>query len=393
MPDQITSAGLEVKSYEEIVSDIIAGLQAIYGFDINVAQNSPDGQLINIFAQAASDLREVLVQVYNSFGIETAFGKLLDQRLALNGIARKEGTYTFTDIAITIDRALNLVGLDAEINNPDGIGFTVADAEGNQFILAASQTIVAPGIFTYSFRAKEIGAIETTPNTIVNPVTIVLGVTAINNPDPVTTQGDNEETDLELRIRHAQSFLLAATGPADSVLASILALDNVTDAYVAENVTNGTVDTVPAHAIWVIAEGGAEADIGLAIYSKKAPGCGMKGAITVEVPRPNGMTFPALFDRPLDEDLWIEFTIVPRNAGVIFDTDVLKQALFEALHYRIAQQATAGDIVVAMLTIAPDGILTDIGVSDDDVTYEQILQTTDVQHKFVLDVARIDITV
>lgn len=395
MPDQITGTGLQIKSVSEIVNDIVTNLQLIYGADINVEKNSPDGQLVNIFAQSSRDMRELLVAVYNSFAVENCFGIQLDQRVALNGLTRKPGTYTFINLNVTTDRALNLPGLDGDLNNPDGVGFTAADDAGNKFILAASQVIAGAGTYSFSFRAKNIGLVETVINTIVNIVTVTLGVQMVNNPSLATIAGENEESDLELKIRHIKSFVLAAISGSDSINAAIQAIPAVTDSFVAENFMNATVNTIPAHSVWIIVENGANADIGQAIYSKKTPGCGMKGAVTVLVPRPNGTNFTAIFDRPIYENLWIKFTLVPKVTGLTFDTDLIKTQLVATLKYKLAQRATIGDVVIAMLGIAPNGILTSVGVSDTGapLSYVDILAPTTFQNKFVLDVGRVDITV
>ena len=391
MPNQLDSAGLQIKTADEILDTLIAGLQLIYGADINVSQNSPDGQLVNIFAQVVLDQLELLVQIYNSFAVENAFGVILDQRVALNGISRRPGTYTLQDVLVTVDRAITLPGLDADINNPDGVGFTVQDDAGTQFILAATHVFVVAGSATLSFRAKAIGQVETTPNTITNQVTTTLGVTSVNNPGDATSVGENEETDLALKIRRDRSFFLAATGPGDAVEAAILAVPLVTDAYVAENDTSGTVSGVPARSIWCIAEGGDDADVGQAIYSKKAPGCGMRGAVSAVITRPNGSTFTALFDRPILQNLYVRFSILPRATGITFDNTLIKTQLAAALVYKLGGTPNIGDVVVAMLTIAPQGILTDVQVSKNGTDWFDIVQPDTFQNKYVAAVARITI--
>lgn len=391
MPDQITNAGLQVKTVEEIIGNIVNGLQLIYGQDINVAANSPDGQNVNIFAQAARDMRELLVAVYNGFAPESAFGIVLDQRVSINGITRRAGTFTIQPIAITVDRAMNLPGLDADIDNPDGTGFTVSDDAGNAFILAASQVIAAPGVYTFDFRAQAIGVVETQPNTITNQVTVTLGVTAVNNPDVASSVGVAEESDVELKVRRARSFFLAATGPGDAVEAAILATAGVVDAYVAENDTDAPAEDVPARSIWCIVDGGGDADVGQAIYSKKAPGCGMKGSVTTVITRPNGSSFTAKFDRPILQNLYVRFSILSRTPGITFDDDLIKSGLAAALIYKLGQAPNIGDVVVAMLTIAPQGILTDVEVSANGTDWFDIVQPTTFQHKYVAAVARITI--
>lgn len=75
MPNQIDSNGLQIKTLDEIVGAIVTALQIIYGVDINVSQNSPDGQLIGIFAQVVVDQLELLVDIFNTFGINPPTGR------------------------------------------------------------------------------------------------------------------------------------------------------------------------------------------------------------------------------------------------------------------------------------------------------------------------------
>jgi hypothetical protein len=393
MPSQLDGTGLQIKTLDEIKNALIYGLQSIYGQDINVASNTPDGQNIGIFAQAALDNLELLQQVYNAFGIDFAYGILLDRLVALNGLSRAQGTYTFTDIVVVVDRALTLEGLDADVGSADGTGFTVEDDAGVQFILAETEVIAASGSYTLSFRAKDIGAVQTSPNTITNQVTVTLGVTSVNNPSVATSVGQDEETDAALKVRHSKMFNLASTGPADAMEAAILALPTVTDAIVVENDTSGTVGGVPARSIWPIVEGGVDSDIAQAIYAKKIPGCGQKGATEISITRPNGMVFTAKFDRPLSENLHIEFTIIPRTPGVTFDTDAIKTALASALTYTLRQSASIGDVIGAMLTLYPNGVLTDVGVSANGTDWYDNLDPTDAQHKFSVAASRITVTV
>lgn len=391
MPNQVTVAGLEIKSVTDITANLTAGMQAIYGADINVSQNSPDGQLINIFAQVAADNLVLLQDVYNSFSVELAYGTVLDQRVALNGLARIPGTYTETNVTITVDRAVTLTGQDALLTDPAAVVFTVADDAGNQFQLETTHAFVSAGSAALAFKSKVIGQIETTLNTITNQVTTVLGVTAVNNPSAAITTGVNEETDAQLKVRHAQMFKLAAYGPADAVRAAMLTVDNVIDAYVIENATSGTVNSVPRNSIWPIVNGGTSADVAAAIYAKKAPGTGMFGAITVSVLRPQGNSIDIKFDRAVTEDLYVQFGLVAVYTGAAWDNTAVKAALVLALQYKLNQTATIGDIVKALAVIVPQAYVTSPGVSDDGMSYGDNIATTSAKYYFVLAVARVNI--
>ena len=267
MTSSLGPTGLMVDSLNTIIANLTASLQAIYGPDINVNSNSPDGQLINIFAQNVEDLLELLESVYNTFGYETAYGTQLDNRLAILGLARQQGTYTTTPVSITTHQALTLYGLDQTVNP----AFSVADNAGNQYQLVTTYSFGSAGTESLTFQAVNIGAVQVTANTITNQATTVLGVTAVNNPTTSgTVTGVNEETDTQYKVRAAQSFALASTGPADAINAQLLNTPGIVDASVIENYTGSTVGGVPAHSIWCIVRGGTAIDIAQAIYAKDA---------------------------------------------------------------------------------------------------------------------------
>src|SRR5947209_4720642 len=123
MPDSLSATGLTVKTAAEITSDLTTGFQQAYGSDINTDQNSPDGQIIGILTQENVDLRELIAQVNASFDPDQAQGSVLDQRVAINGIAREGGTYTNQPIDITVTATVNLQGLDGNFNDPNGTGY------------------------------------------------------------------------------------------------------------------------------------------------------------------------------------------------------------------------------------------------------------------------------
>lgn len=391
MPNQLDADGLTVKTVTEIAEELTASYQGIYGPDINVEANSPDGQAIGIQAQACSDNLQLLVQTYNSFSPESAFGRVLDQRVAINGVARDEGSYTKAYVDVTVTSAVTLPGQDS----PAGTTvFAVSDTAGNQFQLEASYAFGGAGTQTLAFRAVTLGQVQTAPNTIQTIVTVTLGVASVNNPSTSNdVEGLPEETDPQLKIRRVKSFFLQAVGPADALRAALL--NNVpgcSDAYVAENNTAAPVLGVPAHGMWVIVNGGAPADIGQAIYAKKNPGSALTGAQSYAVVRPALNTFTAQWDNALPQDLWVRATLLPRVPGQTFDTAADAVALADALVYRLGQSPNSGDIAIAMQAVEPLAIITSAEVSIDGSAWAQIVTPSDYQHFFVAASARIILT-
>lgn len=394
MPNILDAAGLQVNTVDEINSNLIAAFQQIYGSDINVGPNSPDGQLIGILSQNIRDVLELLVQTYNSFAVDSAFGVTLDARVAMSGIQRKAGTYTQADVDVTVSQALNLIGQDALTLDPTASVFTVADDAGNQYQLVTSHTFVAAGTATLIFKSVVIGQVQTTANTIQTIITTQLGVTSCNNPTTASDiEGLPEETDPQLKIRRSASYYLQAVSPADSLRAALLNIPDVTDSYVVENDANTTVDTVPAHSIWTIVTGGTLAEIAQAIYTKKAPGCGMKGAVSQIVVRPQGNSFTAQWDASLTQPLSIRATLVPRVPGATFDLNKDELELADALIYKLGQSPNIGDVVLAMQLIEPGAILTTVNVSKNGGgTWQDIVSPDTAQYYFSVAAADITLT-
>lgn len=392
MPDQIDANGLQVKTLTEIRDELVASLEAIYGTDINTNQNSPDGQQINIYAQGGVDLREVLTKINASFDPDQAVGIILDQRVALNGLTRNAGTYTFQNIEVIIDRAISLIGLDGEAAelNPDVPGlFTIKDDEGNEFYLLASQTEAGAGTYTYNFRAAAIGLVEVIPNTITTVVTITLGVTGVNNPSAANSIGVDEESDFDLKIRRQQGTALPALGYLDAIEAQLSNLDNVTIAIVYENVTSVTDSNgIPPHSIWAIVEGGDPDEIADIIYKKKSFGSGMKGIQIVTINRPNGTTIDINYDIPTAQNLYIQFNL----SGATYDPDDIKSQIVAGLFWDIGKNATSDVVTCFVKSINNNFVIQTMEVSDDGAAWTQIISPTGLSYRFTNDTTRITIT-
>lgn len=310
MPNQITANGLETKTYADVVSDLTTDFQTIYGPDVNLASNTPDGQVIGNFAQQIVDELDLNAQTYSSFDPDQAVGTTLDARVALNGIRRQGGTYSTTDISVTTSGACNLKGLDGN-DAPVGGEFIVQDNSGVQWVLVNDYSFGAtPTTIPLVFRAVNIGAVLSTPNTITTPVTIVIGVLTVNNPTTQLSTGANQESDAALKLRRQKSVALSSSGFYDALEAALLNISGVTTAQVYENETDSTDgDNIPAHSIWVVIAGGTNAEIAQAIYSKRNAGCGMKGDVSFVVTRNNGSPFTIYWDEVSSERMYFKFTL------------------------------------------------------------------------------------
>ncbi len=389
----IDASGIHIATYEETKTQMVEGtadvpgLKQIYGADINVEQNSPDGQFLNIFILSVLDLLGLIVEDYNSKDPDQAVGVALDSVSQLCGIQRNGGIYTLTAVDITTDRTLNLDGLD----NPDAIPFTVADSTGNQFQLIESASL-SNGINTLNFQAVKIGNVQILQNTLTTAVTVIPGIVSVNNPDSPYQQGVNQETDAQFRLRRQRSTSLPAQGFLQSLYGGLLTLTGVEEVKIYENDTN-TVDSndVPAHTIWVIVDGGTDDDIANMIYLYRNAGCGMKGGEVVDITQIDSSIFPIYFDRADDQDLYIRFSVEVVGGGS-YDADYLKTQLALLYLLGIYEESDVTSIQAIIKQINPDLVITDLEVSGNDSDWESDLVYPDTKKsKFVLETANIDI--
>lgn len=322
MPNALTGSGITVASQAELVTFFTTAFQTIYGASININPETQDGEMIMTFIQAVLDQEDFLLNLGSSFDPDLAVGVLLDQRVAINGIQRQAGTYTQTNITLVTSQSINLYGLDQTTQSV----YTVSDAAGNQYQLVTTQLGLAAGTSSLLFRAAAPGATAPIPNTITVPVTIILGVTSINNPSVATFVGQNEETDAALRLRRQQSVSLSSQGYLAGLLAALKNITGVTYAVVYENnsgttVGSGSLTGLPGHSIWVITAGnGSASAIGSAIYVKRNAGCGMYnsgdgGAQTYTVTQADGTFFPVYWDEVVFVPLYTRFTVTSLNGA------------------------------------------------------------------------------
>lgn len=311
MPNVLDADGLEIKTRDEIVQELSDAYRLIYGNDINLDQDTPDGQTVNIFAQSVVDTLELIQSVYTSFDPDEAVGRSLDSRVAINGIQRIGATFSRTNVTVVTSRALNLKGLDEDVEQV----FTISDSEGNEAVLEESVSLPSAGTYVLSFRALNAGQVLFLPNTLTIPSTIVLGVTSVNNPTAQLLVGVDEETDAALKLRRALSIAINAVGYRESLIAALRNIPGISEAIVYENVTGVTdADGIPSHSIWVIVEGSyANVDVATAIYQQRNAGAGMRGDIVFEITQPDGTPFLIQWDNVVLYEPFIKFDATSIN--------------------------------------------------------------------------------
>lgn len=399
MPEGINENGIQTNSYNTVLENLQNDFINIYAKDgdtINFGSETPDGQLINILTQMGIDSRELATEVYNSFDPSKCTGVIQDSRYALNYIFRKGGTYTIQNIDVNVDRTVTLSGLDANYNDIEAAAYTVSDNAGNLWYLIDTTTIET-GSHSLPFRSKEMGLVQPVIGTITNQVTIVLGVTSVNNSVAPTTLGETQESDAEFRVRRERSTETRSQNNIDTILSNILNLEGVTDATIWMNTSETTDSTgTPPHYIWVIVEGGANSDIANIIYANSG-GTGTKGNIQVNVPSISGQIFEVNFDRPTPVPLYIKFTFKLTTDLSAVNVEGIKEYIANNLSYNVNEDAETSKIC----SIASEAIVANGGggyalqpqISLNGTDWTDFIQSSSLENKFVVDITRITINV
>lgn len=396
MADLLDANGLQTATYEELRTQLTTALTDFLGSDVSFDSNTPDGQLVNIEATAGVDIRGLIKSVFNSYNPDLAQGLALDNICQINGIQRQGGSFTLQEVQITVDRNLTLQGLDLLINSIDGTGFIVADTSGNQFILA-NTTNLTVGVNNLVFRAKDLGQITTTSNTISVPVSVVVGVVSVNNSTGATEIGKSAELDVDLRVRRKKSVSKNGNNSVNSIYANLINLSGVVQVFIQEN-TSDIIDIydIPSHSIWCIIEGGADLSIANTINTYKSTGCGMKGDVIVDITNIQGTVQQIKFSRPQAENLYIKFDLKRTTTGYVFNQPSIKDYITQNLDYKINQDAdgtTVGDVCQkAVLSLGGGGIPLNIKISQDGASWVDYLTTTNIDRIFTTNSSIITIT-
>ncbi|MEE0059279.1 MAG: hypothetical protein UE295_00470 [Acutalibacteraceae bacterium] len=389
----IDKDGLHTQTVTQIRESLVTEYQNIYGDDITVDSDTPDGQRIGIEAQAKADVLDYSKQVYNCFDVDTVIGDAQDRLYKINNVYRRNADYTFVVVNVTVDRPVTLQGLDANVNNPNGTGYIVSDEIGTNFILVNSVTLTNAGTYSLDFRAEKLGAVDVSPNTLTKMVTVIAGVTNVVNLAKQYITGNTQETDAQFRIRRNRSTAISGQGFFDSLEGQLLSIPNVTAAVVYENTPDekNIPQSLLDSAIWCIVEGGLDGDIAKVIYANRTMGCAMVGGTTATIDRPDGTTFTARFDRPQAEALYLDITVKSR-VGVTPDTDYIKSELVNRLKFEIYQKVTSTDIIVCIAGIDSTVYVTDCTLSTDGETYSEEVTPATKDRYFTLSESNIDIT-
>ncbi len=384
--------GLVTQSYNQAYEEIVQYFRNIYGADINLEPNSSDANFLGILTQEKMDFLDLFTSLVNNLDVDTVVGLPQQILYKLNGLTIKAYTYSFVVVTVITSGPVTLQGLDNNIDNPDGVGYTVSDNNGNNWILANTAEITQAGTYSLSFRAEAIGDITALTNSITIMQTVLANVVSVNNPAPNYITGGTGETSSKFHQRRTQSMTAPSQGFDDALQGQLLALNNVSQAYVNSNRSN-IIDQygTPGHTLWVIVVGGSEEEIVQTIYHNVPPGIPMRGERSATFIRPNGQ--PALINYDIGQpiSLYVRASIVNFSKFPLDET-YIKQQLAQQT-FNLYEKALNSSIISVLKTIVGEqGEPYSVELSKDNQTWAEYVQPSTPNQYFTIEPTNISLT-
>lgn len=312
----LTETGIQIERLNDIVKRFEDGFKQIYGQNIDLSPNTPDGQMVGILAQIKMDIEELAENVYRQLDPDVATGAWLEQRVAYAGLMRRGASYSY----------LRSVILTGEPNTQLYAGIVVSDQNKVRWVLTTDIQLDNNGSGRADFRSEQLGSFNLAKNTTLTIETVTLGLTSAVTFENAEV-GVEEETDTQLRERFLFSRTKNAQNSAEAITAKISALPDVKQVRVLENNTaQRDALGVEPHSIDVIVYGGNDEEIANVIYQNKGAGVGLQGNTLTSLKK-DGETRPIRFDKVSLVDIQVSMRCVRYEDFTEIDKAQIKKLL------------------------------------------------------------------
>lgn len=277
--------GFIVPDGSAVLTGVKADVNAAFGGYLNMADETPQGQLSTALAALSQFKDDLFLWYCNQVDPAYASGRMQDAIARIYFIERNPATATTVTATVR--------GLEGAIIPAGSLALAT---DGNIYSSLSTATIPAAGFIDVDFACTVTGPIACPTGTLNRIYRMVSGWDSLlNSTDGVPGSAIESRQDFE--TRRSESVAKNAMGILPAIKGSVLGVAGVVDAYVTENdsatsVTIGGV-TLVAHSIYVAVSGGTDADVAKAIWSKKSGGCAYNGGTTVTIEdQSSGYTSP-----------------------------------------------------------------------------------------------------
>jgi hypothetical protein len=321
----LSPEGVIVPDTSEILSDTESEWKSTFGDDLDVTDDTPQGQVIASDVAVRTEVVANNAAVANQINPNYAGGVFLDDIWALTGGKRRQATYTLVD-------SVALTGVPGVVIPS---GSRRATTAGDLFQLLTTVVLSNDGTGTGDFQALEPGPVACPAHALTKPVS---GYTAVGweTSDNLVagTLGAEEQSDLSARKERRQTLALQGRSISEAVYSNVRAVEGVRSLSFRENTDSEdqTIDDIDlvGHSVWVCVDGGLDQDIANALYSSKTGGAAWNGDVSVEVTDPwSGQKSNVLFDRPAAVPVMARFTVAAKGSSTGDPESVIKETVVQ----------------------------------------------------------------
>lgn len=313
---QITETGIVIDNLTAVHQRLTEGFKRIYGDDINLDADSPDGQMVGLFSQEIENINQAIAMVVQMLDPYKATGSWLEQRAMYAGIVRRGADYSYLDdVIITGKRGVTV--------RKDSV-FT--DDSNTKWVTLNDVVLGENGSVRVNMRSRELGSFTLSVNKELKMDTVTVGI-----EKAVTTKqakaGAFAETDGNLLMRFMRSHSINNHDDRQGLEGALLDIPDVKQARVYENFTGATnANGIPAHSLNAVVIGGSDNDIAMTILKKKIGGCGVFGSIS-STQNYAGAERTVMFDRASITNIKVKLILERVGGFHDIDTDGIKSAL------------------------------------------------------------------
>lgn len=299
---QITSTGVVVPDYADVLAAVRNLFGSIYGADTVLTPNTQDDQWLSVLSQAISNSNQGVGAAYNAFAPTFAQGAGLSSLVKINGLRR--GVPTNSQIVVTITGTAGTQIINGQVGDNAGL---------NQVWNLPVSVIIPPAATIDVTATSSVpGAISAGASSLTRILTPTNGWQTVTNGSNAASLGAPVESDAALRRRQSVSTGQPAQTPEEAIAAEVANVSGVTASLIYDNRTSSTDGNgIPSHTVSAVVDGGDATAVAEAIFSKIAPGIGTYGTTTVSLTDSQGMVVNVNFFELAFTTIYVALTITP----------------------------------------------------------------------------------
>lgn len=290
MATELTSNGLTISRYIDLVQEMIAAAEGLWGESIDTSQEQLLGHFMRELALSLAEINEALEAAVDVMSAANVSGDRLDHLFALIGLARQAAAYSTVTLTYTVSKATTVPA-----------GHKVKTAANVQFQTTEALVFTGAGSDDVTATCTQYGAYDAAIGEVSIPVTTVDGVTSVTNA-AAAIPGRLRATDAQYRAAHALAVATSGENDLASIYEALLAVTGVSSVY--------TEEDDEAHTVTTAVIGGADDDVAEAINNNLTAGIGTVGSTEVDVySATTKQTKTIRFSRAANANFYVDITI------------------------------------------------------------------------------------